>query len=118
VERKKKQVMAFKSGVSPIGQKLFQAISKTIDDVTWNGENIYVLKEVTIYPPYRPDNVKGNMDSKALKHVRKIVEKHINDQSMASSPIPSQNLASPSTINHTQTQRWALLLQVKKRKNK
>jgi hypothetical protein len=31
------------------------------------------LKEITIYPPYRPENVKGNMDSKALKHVRKIV---------------------------------------------
>ena len=41
--------------------------------MTWHGENIYVLKEITIYPPYRPENVKGNMDSKALKHVRKIV---------------------------------------------
>ena len=29
VERKKKQVMAFKAGISPMGQKLFQAISKT-----------------------------------------------------------------------------------------
>jgi len=29
VEKKKKQVMAFKTGVSPAGQKLFQAISKT-----------------------------------------------------------------------------------------
>ncbi len=46
-----------------------------IDDVTWHGENIYVLKEITIYPPYRPENVKGNMDSKALKHVRKIVSR-------------------------------------------
>jgi len=80
VERKRKQVMAFKVGVSPVGQKLFQAISKTIDEVVWNGENISVLKEVTIYPPYRPENVKGNTDSKALKHVRKIVEKHIADQ--------------------------------------
>lgn len=80
VERKRKQVMAFKVGVSPVGHKLFQAISKTIDDVVWNGENISVLKEVTIYPPYRPEDVKGNTDSKALKHVRKIVEKHIADQ--------------------------------------
>ena len=48
-------------------------INFRIDDVTWHGENIYVLKEITIYPPYRPENVKGNMDSKALKHVRKIV---------------------------------------------
>ena len=41
--------------------------------MTWNGENISVLKEVTIYPPYRPEDVKGNTDSQALKHVRKIV---------------------------------------------
>ena len=44
-----------------------------IDEVTWSGENISVLKEVTIYPPYRPEDVKGNTDSQALKHVRKIV---------------------------------------------
>ena len=46
-----------------------------IDDVVWNGENISVLKEVTICPPYRPEDVKGNTDSQALKHVRKIVSK-------------------------------------------
>jgi len=111
VERKKKQVMAFKAGVSPVGQKLFQAICKTIDDVSWHGENIYVLKEITIYPPYKPENVKGNMDSKALKHVRKIVEKHISDQSLAASPLPGQNsgASSPySTPTSTQTARGSI----------
>lgn len=112
VERKKKQVMAFKAGISPMGQKLFQAISKTIDDVSWNGDKIYVLKEVTIYPPYRPEDVKGNMDSKALKHVRKIVEKHLNDQSMASSPLPGQSPGAspsfPASSNPTQTARGSI----------
>lgn len=111
VERKKKQVMAFKTGVTPAGQKLFQAICKTIDDVSWNGENIYVLKEITIYPPYKPENVKGIMDSKALKHVRKIVEKHISDQSLAASPLPGQNsgASSPySTPTSTQTARGSI----------
>jgi len=90
VEKKKKQVMAFKAGVPPAGQRLFLAIGKTIDDVVWNGENISVLKEVTIYPPYRPEDVKGNTDSQALKHVRKIVEKHIVDQQhFQQSPSPS-----------------------------
>ena len=28
-ERKRRQVMAFKAGISPEGQKVFQAISKT-----------------------------------------------------------------------------------------
>jgi len=109
VEKKKKQIMAFKTGVSPEGQKLFQAICKTIDDVTWHGENIYVLKEITIYPPYRPENVKGNMDSKALKHVRKIVEKHISDQSLASlsSTVQSPGDSSPYSTP-TQTARGSI----------
>merc|ERR1712179_33261 len=109
VEKKKKQVMAFKTGVSPEGQKLFQAICKTIDDVTWHGENIYVLKEITIYPPYRPENVKGNMDSKALKHVRKIVEKHISDQSLAlsSAAVQSPGESSPYSTS-TQTARGSI----------
>lgn len=80
LERKKRLVMGFRSGISPEGQKLFQAIAKTMDDITWHGKNIVVMKEVTITPPYQSDSVKGNQDSKALKHVRKIVEKHINDQ--------------------------------------
>jgi hypothetical protein len=44
-----------------------------IDEIVWSGENIVVMKEVTVTPPYKPENVKGNSDSKALKHVRKIV---------------------------------------------
>lgn len=95
VEKKKKQVMAFKSGVSPAGQRLFLAIGKTIDEVVWNGENISVLKEVTIYPPYRPEDVKGNTDSQALKHVRKIVEKHIVDQQQQLAPSPHRTADPP-----------------------
>lgn len=95
VEKKKKQVMAFKSGVSPVGQRLFLAIGKTIDEVVWNGENISVLKEVTIYPPYRPEDVKGNTDSQALKHVRKIVEKHIVDQQQQLQPSPHRTADPP-----------------------
>lgn len=100
VVKKRKQVMAFKSGVTPAGQRLFQAIGKTIDEVTWNGENISVLKEVTIYPPYRPEDVKGNTDSQALKHVRKIVEKHIIDQQQLqhASPSPHQTADPPGQV--------------------
>ena len=45
----------------------------SIDEIVWNGENIVVMKEVTVTPPYRPENVKGKTDSKALNHVKKIV---------------------------------------------
>ncbi len=43
-----------------------------IDDVTWEGKDIRVMEQVTISPPYLPENVQGNME-KAVNHVRKIV---------------------------------------------
>lgn len=44
-----------------------------ISEVTWQGSNIVVLNQVTITPPYKPENVKGNMDSKAYTHIKKVV---------------------------------------------
>lgn len=80
IDKKRKLVSALKAGVSPEGQRLYVAINKTIDEVSWNGEDIIVMKNVKITPPYKPENVRGNMDSKALIHVRKIVEKHVKDR--------------------------------------
>ena len=40
--------------------------------MTWDGKNIRVMDQVTISPPYLPENVQGNMD-KAVNHVKKIV---------------------------------------------
>lgn len=72
--------MALQAGVSPEGQKLFIAISKTIQDITWKGSNIVVFNNVTIFPPYKVANVHcENTDSGAYKHVKKVVEKHIKD---------------------------------------
>nr|CAG4649757.1 EOG090X0FOW [Scapholeberis mucronata] len=79
VERKQHMITALESGVSPEGLKLFTAVKRTIDDVTWEGKDIRVMEQVTISPPYQPENVKGNME-KAVNHVRKIVEKHLKDQ--------------------------------------
>jgi len=78
IEKKKKLIMAFKAGISPEGQRLFQVINKTLDDVMWNGDKIVVMG-VTIEPPYRPESIKSREDNKALNHIRKIVEKHIRD---------------------------------------
>lgn len=79
IEEKKKLVMALQAGVSPEGQKLFSTISKTIPEITWSGANIVVFDNVTIRPPYKVDNVHGNTESGAYKHVKKVVEKHIKD---------------------------------------
>jgi len=106
VEKKKKQVMAFKSGVSPSGQRLFLSIGKTLDDVVWNGENISVMKEVTIYPPYRSEDVKGNTDSQLYKHVCKIVEKHLADQQLqhpSPSPSPHRTADPPGSTGASET---------------
>ncbi|XP_032685105.1 protein LSM12 homolog A-like [Odontomachus brunneus] len=83
IEEKKRLVMALQAGVSPEGQKLFIAISKTIQDITWNGANIVVFDNVTIRPPYKVDNVHGNTESGAYRHVKKVVEKHIKDTAQA-----------------------------------
>lgn len=50
----------------------FFALFLRIDDVTWEGKDIRVMEQVTISPPYLPENVQGNME-KAVNHVRKIV---------------------------------------------
>ncbi|KAL1117835.1 hypothetical protein AAG570_004150 [Ranatra chinensis] len=73
VEHKKRLISALQAGVSPEGQKLFLTISKTINDVTWQGQNIFVFSQVTVTPPYKPENVKGDVHSKAYTHIRKIV---------------------------------------------
>ncbi|XP_015602012.1 protein LSM12 homolog A [Cephus cinctus] len=83
IEEKKRMVKALQAGVSPEGQKLFIAISKTIQEITWNGPNIVVWDNVTIIPPYKVENVQGDKDSKAYTHVKKVVEKHMKDTAAA-----------------------------------
>lgn len=47
----------------------------SIDEVAWEGEKIIVLNEVTISPPYRAENVSGDIEASVI-HVKKIVDKH------------------------------------------
>nr|QBH72784.1 hypothetical protein [Aphelinus abdominalis] len=85
IEEKKRMVKALQAGVSPEGQKLYIAISKTINEITWNGPNIVVWDKVTIIPPYKVENIQGNSDDKAFTHIRKVVEKHLRDSAAAES---------------------------------
>ena len=75
---------ALKAGVSPEGQRLFTAIKKTIEEVSWRAEDIIVMDKVCVSKPYTPDCVKALNEKveekKAIDHVRKIVEKHIQDR--------------------------------------
>ncbi|XP_062539215.1 LSM12 homolog A-like [Armigeres subalbatus] len=93
VEQKKRQVSALAAGVSQEGQNLFLAIARTINQVSWQGPNIVVFQDVTITPPYKVDNVNGSPESRQLTYVKKIVEKHVNDQASATSNIPSATVS-------------------------
>ncbi|XP_059174602.1 protein LSM12 homolog A-like [Physella acuta] len=66
--------------VSPEGQKLMNTISKTISDCRWQDQDIVVLGEVTIKPPYGPKDLHCIEGSKALAHISKIVEKHHEEE--------------------------------------
>ncbi|XP_046995244.1 protein LSM12 homolog [Schistocerca americana] len=80
IEEKRRLVASLAAGVSPEGQKLFLAISRTIKDVTWQGPNILVFEQITITPPYKLENIRGDSESKAFLHIRKVMEKHAKDQ--------------------------------------
>nr|CAG4641274.1 EOG090X0FOW [Eulimnadia texana] len=96
LDKKRYIIKALTSGATHEGVKLYNVIKKTrIDDVVWEGQNIKVMDSVVIHPPYMPENVTGS-ESKAVTHVRKIIEKHLKDQ--------QQTLNSSGSSNSDSTQ--------------
>ncbi|KAH9635894.1 hypothetical protein HF086_002454 [Spodoptera exigua] len=53
IENKRRLVSALSACLDPEGQRLFMAIARVIDDVSWAGQNIRVYNEVIITPPYK-----------------------------------------------------------------
>jgi len=84
IRRKNRLVAALKAGVSPEGQRLFTAIKKTIEEVSWRNEDIIVMDKVCVTKPYTADCVRPLhekvQEKKAIEHVRKIIEKHLQDR--------------------------------------
>ena len=76
IENKRRLVSALSACLDPEGQRLFLAIARVIDDVSWAGQNIRVYNEVIITPPYKVDNVIGEKDSKPYNYIKKFVERH------------------------------------------
>merc|ERR1712039_307137 len=54
-------------------------------------------------PPYKPENVRGVSDSKAVMHVRKIIEKHLEDSKRAAQSTGAAG-STPSTCRPDSTQ--------------
>merc|ERR1712176_415687 len=82
LNEKHRAVMAVGVGVAPIAQRLFNTISKTIDEIKWGGKDgkeISIMSQVTISPPYSISDVRGK-EGQALNHVRKIVDKFHKDE--------------------------------------
>ena len=51
-------------------------LSCRINEVRWDGQNIIVMDQVTIHPPYSLDDCKSSSSTKALNalsHVKKLV---------------------------------------------
>ncbi|CAG0892545.1 unnamed protein product [Cyprideis torosa] len=81
-EEKQRKIASMKHNAPSEAQQLFMTITKTltIGQVTWNGLNIVVMNDVTISPPYGPENVTASdPKSKALNYVKNIVDKHHRD---------------------------------------
>ncbi|GFY48794.1 protein LSM12 homolog [Trichonephila inaurata madagascariensis] len=97
VKERQRLVTALTAGVGNEAVRLFLAITKTIAEVTWQGKNIVVMNQVTITPPYRPENCKpiGKGDGDAVNHVRRIVEKYFKDQAQAQPPQTQQTQSRP-----------------------
>uniref|UniRef100_A0A0P4W0K4 Uncharacterized protein n=1 Tax=Scylla olivacea TaxID=85551 RepID=A0A0P4W0K4_SCYOL len=85
IDEKQRLIEAMQSGVSPVGQKLFLHIRKTMEEVKWAGVSILVMGQVIISPPYQIENVKEQKEgkesnSKTLPYVKKLVDKFHQDQ--------------------------------------
>jgi len=79
---KHRAVMAVGVGVTPLAQRLFNTIAKTIDEIKWGGKEakeICIMSQVTICAPYASGDVRGK-EGQALNHVRKIVDKFYKDE--------------------------------------
>lgn len=119
---KHRAVMAVGIGVTPVAQRLYNTIAKTIDEIKWGGKEIQIMSQVTISPPYTSADVRGK-EGQALNHVRKIVEKFYKDEerresgatadgaegsstgssesSKSNTPTPPSMSAAPSSSSHT-----------------
>jgi len=99
LNEKHRAVMSVGIGVTPNGQRLFNTIAKTIDEIKWGGKElkeILIMSQVTIAPPYGTTDVRGK-EGQALNHVRKVVDKFYRDQEKREAAAAGGNEAGASS---------------------
>jgi len=109
VQQRQTYLKSKNADVSPYGQELYRVIAKQFkyNEVSWQGLNIQIFNEVTVYPPYRVENVVTNSGNPSLcNYIKKMIEQYTShktqDTSDNSSPSPSSlsssNAASSSPV--------------------
>ncbi|XP_076460284.1 protein LSM12-like [Babylonia areolata] len=110
----RRQKLYVGENVSPEGQLLMDSIAKTIGEVRWQNDKIVVMECVMVEPPYTINEVhlipgkESSHNNTTLAHIRKIVEKHQQDERSrlahtqnntrrSTSPSPSPAPSSSST---------------------
>ncbi|CCI47354.1 unnamed protein product [Albugo candida] len=71
-ENAERALASIGNGVSPEAQAIFDALNKTMP-CQWDKQNIWVMREVTIRPPYDVKDCVSS-DQAALGRVRKVLE--------------------------------------------
>lgn len=107
IEDKMRRIEYVGIGVSTLAQRLLSAITKTIAEVRWNGDDIVVWDTIIISPPYGVDDchVKSlnqqtckDKDGQSLGHVKKIVGKFHSDYKEKGFASSSSSSSSPTTV--------------------
>ncbi|XP_062141750.1 LSM12 homolog A [Drosophila sulfurigaster albostrigata] len=81
VERRQDFLKSKNAEVSPEAQELYRAIAKQLgyNEVSWQGQNIQILNEVTVSPPYRVDNVVSSSDNDtSCNYIKRIIKQFFN----------------------------------------
>ncbi|XP_034098804.1 LSM12 homolog A [Drosophila nasuta] len=81
VERRQDFLKSKNADVSPEAQELYRAIAKQLgyNEVSWQGQNIQILNEVTVSPPYRVDNVVSSSDNDtSCNYIKRIIKQFFN----------------------------------------
>lgn len=74
VEARQKKIDRIGVNVTAQAQDLYDCIAKTYNEIRWDGDVIFVLNDVRIIPPYRPDNCTGSQT--CTERLQKIVAKY------------------------------------------
>lgn len=100
VQHRQTYLKSKNADVSPEAQELYRVIAKQFkyNEVSWQGLNIQIFNEVTITPPYRPENVVSTSNNKSLcNYIKKMIENFVINRASQDSNVPVMGTSSASS---------------------